>query len=327
MNNRRRRLFLIAASAALIHPGTAAFGQSKLPTIGLLWNDSVKPSPHKVTLLQALRDKGYVPDGNIQIEDRISLEGYGRYADSASGLVKSKVDLIVTEGSTATLAAARATKDIPIVMVAGLDPVAGGLALSLAHPGRNVTGLCFLTEDLITKRVQLLKELLPGLQRIGILYDPEGGRASTWRNSTEAAARSLNLQTHVFEFRRLDDLDGAFATMAAAKVEAFVPVPSSFLGAHAAQVTTLEMRHRKPGIYSSPRYTDAGGLASYHADIQGAMARAADYVDRILKGAHAGDLAIEQSTKIELVINLKTAKLLGIKVPQSVLARADRVVE
>jgi ABC-type uncharacterized transport system substrate-binding protein len=326
MKSRGRRRFVITISAAVLIP-RVALAQSKVPTIGLLWNDSQKPSPHYVTLLRALREKGYIAGQTIKIEDHISLEGYGQYADSASALVRSKVDVIVTEGSTATLAAARATKNIPIVMVAGLDPVASGLAVSLARPARNVTGVYFLTEDLVTKRVQLLKELIPGLKRIGILYNPEGGRADAWRRATEAAARSLNLQFQVSEFRKLPDLEAAFAALVAARADALVPVPSSFLSSHPQSVTTLAVRHRMPGIYSSPRYTDAGGLLSYHADIQGGVERAAEYVDRILKGALAGDLAIQQSTKVELVVNLKTAKAMGLTVPPSFLLRADRVIE
>jgi putative ABC transport system substrate-binding protein len=212
-------------------------------------------------------------------------------------------------------------------MVAGLDPVAAGLAVSLARPGRNVTGVCFLNEDLITKRVQLLKEVLPGIQRIGILYGPEGGRAEAWLRTTEGAARSLSLQTQVVEFRTIDDLKGAFATLAASKVEAIIPVPSSFLSSHPESVTKLAALHRKPAMYSSPRYSDAGGLLSYHADIQGGVARAAEYVDRILKGSRASDLAIQQSTLVELVVNLKSAKELGLVIPPSVLLRADRVIQ
>ena len=326
METGRRRRFLILVSAAFAIPRLAA-SQPRIPTIGLLWNDSIRPSPHYVTLLRALRAKGYMPDRTIKIEDRISLEGYGRYSDSASDLVRSKVDVIVTEGSTATLAAARATKEIPIVMVAGLDPVAGGLAVSLARPGRNVTGVYFLNEDLITKRVQLLKEVIPGIQRIGILYDPEGGRAEAWLRRTEAAARSLNIQTQVAIFRTLGDLPGAFATLEASNVDAVIPVPSSFLASHPESITALEVRHRKPSIYSSARFSDAGGLLSYHADIQGALTGAADYVDRILKGARAAELAIQQSTNLELVVNLKTAKALGVTIPKTVLLRADRVIE
>lgn len=316
----------MAASAALASP-RIAFGQAKLPRIGLLWNDSVRPSPYYVTLVRALSVKGYTVDRNFKIEDRISLEGYGPVAGNAAELVRSKVDVIVTYGSTATLAAAKATKDIPIVMIAGLDPVGSGIAQSLARPGRNVTGVSFLTEDLNAKRVQILKELMPGLQRLGILYDPDGRRASTWLREIEATARSLKLEAKVVEFRKLSDLDSAFAALEASHAEAIIPVSSSFLASHADYVVALAARYRKPVIYSGWRYSDVGGLASYHGDIQWAIARAADYVHRILNGALPGDLPIEQATKVELVVNLRTANALGLTVPQSVLSRADRVIE
>ena len=325
-NLRCRRRFLICASATLASP-IAVLAQQKLPTVALLWNDSVKPSPIQVSLLKALGDKGYADGGNIRIVDRISLTGYGPMAASAAELARARVSVIVTFGATATLAAAKATTDIPIVMIAGIDPVKTGLAASMSHPGKNVTGVTLLSAELQAKRVQLLKELVPGLKRIGVLFAPEGGAAGAFGGETEDAARRMELTTHVAEVRKIEDLEGAFASMSAAHVQAAIGVPSSLLAAHAERVTRLAASHRIPMVYSGNRYADAGGLLTYHVDTTGAVARAAGYIDRILKGASPGDLPIEEPVQFELKVNAKAAEALGLKVPQSILIRADRVIK
>jgi putative ABC transport system substrate-binding protein len=320
----RRRDFVALGAATLALP-FAANAQGKTPVIGLLWNDSVKPSPYVAILLGALREKGYVDGRNIRIEDRVALEGYGPMAENAAVLVRAKVDLIVTYGATATMAAAKATKEIPIVMIMGADPVARGLAASLSRPGGNVTGFATLTLGLIGKRIELLKELVPGLSRVGILLTPNVGNPIEARES-EAAARALNLQPHFGEAHAAGDIERAIAELAKSRVGA-VHMSGSMLAAHAARVAAIVAKNRIPAVYASERFVDAGGLMVYSTSINKSFVRVAGYVDRILKGARAGELPIEQTKDIELVINLKTAKALGLKIPRSILLRADRVIE
>jgi putative ABC transport system substrate-binding protein len=317
---------LAAAAVLTLAFPLGALGQTKLPTVGLLWNDSVRPSRIEVILLTALGEKGYSVDRNLRIENRISLEGYRPMMDGAAHLARSKVDVIVSFGTTATLAAAKATKEIPIVMIAGLDPVEAGLATSMSRPGGNVTGVTLFSGDLIAKRVQLLKEVLPSLKRLGILYNADSA-TSMWRRDLEAIARDMQLQTQIAEVRTADQLEGAFARLAASRIDGFIVIPSSFLTANAERVVELAKRHNTPGVYNSWRYLEAGGLMTYQADVSAAVARAAVYVDRILKGSSPRDMPIEQPTKIEFGVNLKAAKELGVTIPPAILLRADRVIE
>jgi len=320
-----RRDFVILGAAALALP-FAAHAQGKTPVIGLLWNDSLKPSPHVATLLGALREKGYADGRNIRIEDQVALEGYGPMGENAAALVRAKVDLIVTYGATATFAAAKATREIPIVMIIGADPVARGLAASLSRPGGNVTGITTLTGGLIGKRIELLKELVPGLSRVGILLTPNIGNPIEARES-EAAARALKLQPYFDEVHAPGDIERAIAGLAKSRVGAIYMSGSTMLASHAARVAAIVAKNRIPAVYANERFVDAGGLMVYSGSTKKNFVRVADYVDRILKGARAGDLPIEQTSDVELVINLKTAKALGIKIPQSILQRADRAID
>jgi putative ABC transport system substrate-binding protein len=321
-----KRRQLIAAGGAMLALPLAARAQSKTPVIGLLWNDSVKPSPYAATLLGALRERGYVVGRNLSIEDRVALEGYSPMAENAAALVRAKVDLIVTYGATATLAAAKATKEIPIVMIMGADPVARGLAASLSRPGGNVTGIATLTVGLIGKRIELLKELVPGLSRVGILLTPNVGNPVEARES-EAAARALNLQPHFGEAHAPGDIERAIVELAKSRVGAVYMSGSTMLASHAARVAAIVAKSRIPAVYANERFVDAGGLMVYSPNITKAFGRIADYVDRILKGARAGELPIEQASEVELVINLKTAKALGLRIPQTILQRADRAID
>jgi len=320
-----RRDFVTLGAATLALP-FAAHAQGKTPVIGLLWNDSLKPSPYVATLLGALREKGYVDGRNIRIEDRVALEGYGPMAENAAALVRAKVDLIVTYGATATVTAAKATKEIPIVAIIGADPVASGLAASWSRPGGNVTGVATLGVGLVGKRIELLKELIPGLSRVGILLALNVGNP-VMRRDSEAAAHALNLQSHFGEARGAEDIEGAIARLVKAKVGAIYVTGSTMLASHSARVVAAIAKHRIPAVYAVERYTDAGGLMIYSPSIKKAFVRVATYVDRILKGARAAELPIEQTSDVELVINLKTAKALGIRIPQSILQRADRAIE
>lgn len=322
----RRRDFVILGAVALALP-PAAKAQRKTPVIGLLWNDSVKPSPYVATLLDALREKGWAAGRDFRVEDRVSLEGYGGYAENAAELVRAKVDLIVANGATAIFAVAKATKQIPIVMIIGSDPVATGLVASLARPGGNLTGVATLTTGLNGKRIELLKELNPGLSSVGVLLAPNVANPVNMRES-EAAAQALKLQMHFAQVRAPEDFEGAIVELARTRVGAVYVGPSTMLASHSARLVEIVAKHRIPAVYSHERFVDAGALMSYSGSVRKAFVRVAGYVDRILKGARAGELAIEQTSDlVELTVNLKTAKALGITIPQSILVRADRVIE
>jgi putative ABC transport system substrate-binding protein len=292
----------------------------------LLWNDSVKPSPFVAVLLGALREKGWVVGTNLRVEDRITLEGYGGYTESLTELIKANVDLIVAFGSTAVFAAAKATKEIPIVMHIGVDPVEAGLVSSLSRPGGNLTGVATQSTGLNSKRLQLLKELNPALASVGVVLAPNVGN-SVYRRDSEAAARALNLRVRFGEARSPEDLDAVLAGLAKAGVGAFYVTPSSMLQAHSARVVEAIGKHRLPAVYGAERYVSAGGLMIYSASANKAFVRTAGYVDRILRGARAGELPIEQATDLDLTVNLRSAKTLGLTVPPSILVRADRVIE
>lgn len=303
-----------------------AIGQSKSPVIGLLWNDSVKPSPYVATLLAALRERGYMVPQNLRIEDRVGLEGYSGYAEGAAALVRAKVDVIVTNGGTALQAAATATKEIPIVMITGSDPVALGYAASLSRPGGNVTGVSALSVGLVAKRMELLKELVPAVSRVGVLIAPNLANPVNRRES-DSAARALNLQVQFAEVKTIDEIESRVAELVQSGVGAINVTAATLLSSHPARVIAAIAKHRLPAVYPHERYAEAGGLLTYTASATRAFGRAAVYVDRLLKGARPGDLAIEQLEHFELVINLKTAQALGLKIPPAVLVRADRVIQ
>lgn len=319
----KRRAFVVAALALPL----AVRAQGKTYTIGLLWNDSVKPSPYAVTLLEALRGRGYVQGRNLRVVDRVALEGYAPMAEGAAALVRAKVDLIVTFGATATQTAAKATKEIPIVMIMGADPVARGLAASLSRPGGNVTGVTTLTGGLIGKGIELLKELIPGLARVGVLLASGAANYSLNVREAEAAARTLKLEPHIGAVRTSEEIDGVVATLAKSRVGAVFVAGSTMLASRSERVVAAIARHRVPAAYTSERYAEAGGLMVYAPSVKKGFVRAAGYVDRILKGSRPAEMPIEQTTDLELLINLKTARALGIRIPQSILQRADRAIE
>ena len=319
---RRREFF---ATVAVLLPGIAA-GQRKKPVIGLLWNDSVKPSPYAAVLIAALRERGYVVPRDVGIEDRVGLEGYSGYGKDVADLVNAKVDIIVTNGTTALQAAAKATKDIPIVAITGSDPVALGFAASLSRPGGNITGISALTVGLAAKRIELLKELVPGVSRIGLLLAPNVANPVNVRES-EAAARSLNLQIQPMEVRAADEIESRIAELAKSGVRAISVTAATLLSSHSGRVVAAMAKNRVPAVYPNERYVEAGGLMTYSTSVNRAFERAAGYVERILKGARPGELAIEQQQEFELVINSKTAQALGLKIPPAILVRADRVIQ
>jgi putative ABC transport system substrate-binding protein len=284
-------------------------------------------SPLFEALRQGLREQGWVEGQNITFEDRTTVGDYSRLPDVAAALVRLKVDVIVAWGTTPALAVRKATRTIPIVTTTGSDPVEMGLATSLARPGGNVTGLTNSGRELVGKRIELLKETLPGLSRIAVLWNPESRTQPLSLRDAEAAAKSLGLQVRPAEVRRPEDLEKAFASIAHKRLEALVLAPSNMFRAHRARIVELAARHRLPATFSDRGFVEAGGLMSYGSDEKAIFRRLADYVDRILRGAKPADLPIEQPTKFELVINLKAAKALGLTIPPSLLLRADQIID
>ena len=274
-----------------------------------------------------MRELGYVEGQNIVIEWRFAGGKTEQFPDLAAELVRLKVDVIVAPINPAIAAAQSATSAIPVVMVLASDPVGHGFVASLSRPGGNITGLTSQITELHAKLPQLLKEVVPNLSRVAVLWDPsEPGRRDEAR-AAEVGARALGVQPQLFEVRSPSDLDNAFAAMTRDGVGAVLVGPSTMITAHQARLAELAIKSRLPTMSVSRFNVEAGCLMSYSADILNLFQRTAYFVDRILKGAKPADLPVEQSTKFQLVINLKTAKALGLTIPHSLLLRADQVIE
>jgi putative ABC transport system substrate-binding protein len=322
-----RTLWLILAAFALLPIPLVVEGQqtAKVPRIGILRQGS-PPDPLVEAFRQGLRDLGYVEGRNISIEYRWAEGRAERLPDLAADLVRVKVDLIVAAGVEARTVKS-ATSTVPIVMPVSTDPVRGGLVASLSRPGGNVTGLASLWDEMPGKWMELLREALPGISRMAIVRDPGNPASPGHVRAAEAAARSLNVHLQVLNAGRLDDLAAAFAEAAGKRVEALIVLPSAFLFGSRSRVVELAARHRLPAMYHQREYVvGSGGLMSYGPDLHDMFRRAANYVDRIVKGAKPADLPVEQPTKFELVINLKTAEALGLSIPRSLLVRADQLI-
>jgi putative ABC transport system substrate-binding protein len=264
---------------------------------------------------------------NINIEYRYAEGRRDRFPELAADLVRRKVDVIVVAGISAALAAQNATKVIPIVMAAGVDPSVSGLGESLARPGGNVTGTSQMTFELGGKRLELLKEMVPKLSRVAVLWNPQAaGSTLNWKE-IQGPARQLGVQLHSLEVRSPNDFDQAFEAATKTRAGALFILPDQVFQANMKRIVDFAARSRLPSIFHLSEFADAGGLATYGPDRADLYRRAATYVDKILKGAKPGDLPIDRATRFELVINMKTAKALGITIPQSVLVRADRVIE
>jgi putative tryptophan/tyrosine transport system substrate-binding protein len=300
----------------------------KVYRIGYL--DNGNPTQSAATLdafRQGLREFGWVEGQNVAIEYRWADGNLDRLPTLASDLVRAPIDVILVAGPAGVRAARQATRTAPIVAAIMGDPVVYGFAASLARPGGSVTGSAVQFEDLVTKQLQILKETLPKLARVAILAHHTSLVNPNIFKAAEAAARTLGLKERVFEIRDVPDLDGAFRTAKAEHADAVHVLPSPAFSRQRARLAELAVKHHLPGIYEDKGYVDAGGLMSYGPNFPDLYRRAASYVDRILKGAKPGDLPIEQPTKFELAINLKAAKALGLTIPQSLLLRADQVIE
>ena len=330
-----RREFLIASSAGLcmVAVPRAVFAQQKGKVwrigilTGILRPSSLESNPDFSAFLKGMRDLDYVEGRNVLYEWRFAGGDPARFPDLAAGLVRSNFDIIVTAGGTATLAVKNATRTIPIVMAAAADPVGGGLVASLARPGGNVTGLTTVSSELSGKRLAILKESIPGISLIGVLFSPDVPGAAFSMKNMEAPSRTLGVQLQPFEIRIASDIDRAFSAMSRDRVGALMVVRGALANTHQTRIVELAGKNRMPSMGSLAGFAEAGGLLFYGVNDADLWRRAATYVDRILKGTKPADLPVEQPTKFELVINLKTAKALGIRIPQSLLVQADRVID
>jgi putative ABC transport system substrate-binding protein len=276
---------------------------------------------------EAFRELGYTVGKNLKFESRYADDKLDRLPKLAAELVSLKVDVIITWGTLAPLAAKRATSTIPIVMIAAGDPVGSGLVASLAHPGGNVTGTSLMAPDLGGKRLELLKELLPGISRVAILWNAANPYSALVFKATVGAAQALEVELQSLEIREPSDLDAALEVATGQHADALITVEDPLTVDLRKKIAEFGADHRLPTISGLRLFADSGFLMTYGADLADTTRRSVDYVDKILKGAKPSDLPVEQPTKFELVINLKTAKSLGLTIPSLSLARADEVIE
>ena len=329
-----RRVFVGGLAGVLAAPLAAGAQQpAKVSRIGWLLTGSLE-APETRALLSAFRqgarERGYVEGQNLVIEYRQAEGQLDRFPALAADLVRLKVDLIVAGSTSAARAAQKATTAIPIVAPTMGDPIGDGFVASLARPGGNITGLTFLGPELAPKRLELLKEALPRMSRLVGIWHPGSLSERTTKDmlsQTETAAQILGVQLEFVEVRSPDEIDRVFSTMARRRPDAFVMFPSVMFFIERRRVIDLAEKNRLPSIYVAREFVDIGGLFSYGASISDLFRRTAVYVDKILKGAKPADLPVEQPTKFELAINLKTANALGLTIPPSVLGRADEVIQ
>jgi putative tryptophan/tyrosine transport system substrate-binding protein len=328
-----RRTFLAGTGAVLLAAPLAAEAQqaAKVARIGYLVT-SLAARPHlREAFRQGLRDLGYVEGRNVVIEYRDAEGKSERLPALAAELVALKVDVIVTGGGTPTaLAAKQATRTLPIVFAFAADPVTSGLVTSLARPGGNVTGLSLLSTELVGKCLELLTQAVPGVSRVAVLWSPGALGERTEKDmlkGADVAGRALGVRLQFVEARGPADFDRAFSDMTKARTGALTVLPSAMFFNERSRLVDLAAKNRLLAVYPGREFVDAGGLMAYGPNAADLFRRAATYVDKILKGAKPADLPVEQPTKFELVINLKTAKALGLTIPQSVLGRADEVIE
>ena len=325
----RRAFTTLLGGAAVAWPIAARAQQAgKVHRIGVLETISTTLNvANFYALREGLRQLGYAEGQNLVIEYRSADGRDDRFPGLARELLALKVDVIVTRGTPAAKAVKNATSTVPVVMMASGDPVGVGLVTSLARPGGNITGLSAIVGELSPKRLELIREIVPGLARIAVLANTSNDAVRRDWARIETAARSLGVQSQLLDLRESDALGPTFDDASARRADALVVVIDAITQANQQRIVDLAMKHRLPAIYSSREFVDAGGLISYGVSYPDLYRRAATYVDKILKGTKPADLPVVQPTKFELVINLKTAKALGIEVPPMLLGLADEVIE
>jgi len=320
-----RRTFLAGLAVLTAARGADAQPSGKLARIGYL--QGVAPVQERDDAFRKrLRELGWIEGQNINIEYRYADGKIDRLPAMAAELVRLNVDLILTSGTTAVRIAREATATIPIVMVTG-EPVSTGLVASLARPGGNITGLTHISKDLLGKRFEILKQIVPNLVRVAALVNPTNPGQAVFEAEMESSARALALQLKVLRLQGASELDSAFAAIVEWQAHGLLVLEDVLFTTYRVRIASLAVEHRLPAVFGNTTYVVAGGLASYGANFTDLYIRSAAYVDKILKGAKPGDLPIEQPTTFELAINLKTAKTLGLTIPQSLLLRADEVIQ
>jgi putative tryptophan/tyrosine transport system substrate-binding protein len=323
------RLLLLSLGLLLTNPSVGSEATQKPRIVGLISYAATADDPSYKAFREALRGLGYVEGQSIRIEFRSAQGRADLLPIIAKELVQLRADVVVVGTSRAAQALKRATSTIPIV-IASSDPIAAGLVTNLSRPGGNITGLSTMTTELTAKRVQLLKEALPGLTRLGVLWNPTNPPSPFQAKVFEdlnAAAGSMGIELKIASAAAVPDFGAAIADISRSHVQALYLVENPLFYAHRRILATLALQARLPAMYGTRAFADDGGLMSYGADYSDHARRAAVYVDKILRGAKPGDLPIEQAVELELVVNLRTAKALGLAIPQSVLARADEVIQ
>jgi putative ABC transport system substrate-binding protein len=324
---RREFITLLGSTAAVSWPASVGAQAGRLPTIGFL--GSTTPAPQTqltAAFLQRLRELGWIEGRTVVIEYRWAEGRSERFADFAAEFVRLKVDVILTHNTPPVLAAKQVTSVIPIVFATAADPVRTGVVTSLARPGSNVTGLSSQGPDTASKRIELLREVVPGLRRLAVLANTDNPYVVFEIEEVNAAARTLGLDLASFEIRRSEDVASAFEGLTG-RAEALYVVPDPVLFTYRLRINTLALGARLPTMHTPREYVEASGLISYGANWPDLWRRAADYVNKILRGAKPADIPVEQPTKFDLIINVTTAKALGLIVPPMLLARADEVIE
>ena len=318
----------IAALAALLGFASAqaqAQQPAKLPRVGLV-GDPVSTNPFVPVFRQGLRDLGYVEGKNIIIEERYAGGMPGKFPELVAELLAMNVDVLVVGGTLAAMAAKARTSTVPIVFTLAGDPVGTGLVTSLARPGGNATGLSVFHREMSVKDLEVLKAAVPNATRVAVIYNPLNPVTREALERTREAARAMGVELQPVEVRGPENLDKAFGTIMAGKPQALLVFSDPAFGTNLDALATLTRNHRLPAIYNRREFAEAGGMLAYGPDFSDNYRRAATYVDRILKGAKPGDLPVEQPVKFELSINLKTAKMLGIAVPEALIRRADHLI-
>src|SRR6266849_7098761 len=322
-------LAVLLAVGLLFAPLTAGVQPAaKIPKIGILHVSTAAATQHFFEAFkQGMRERGYVEGRHVVFERRFGENRREGISDAAAELVRLKGDVIVTATDEGIAAVKQQTQTIPIVMANSTDPVGTGFVASLARPGGNITGFSTMVPELSAKRLELLKEAATGLSRVAIIWNPDVRGGVLDYKETEGAARSLRLQLQSVEVSRADDFNRAFSAVTNGRAEALIVSGNPLAFANRSQIVSLAQKNRLPSMYAQREFADAGGLMAYGPNTVELWRRAATYVDKILKGAKPGDLSVEQPNKFELVINLKAAKVLGLTIPQSLLRRADHVIQ
>jgi putative ABC transport system substrate-binding protein len=324
-----RRTFLCGLTLGTLALPFAAEAQQagKVPRIGFLYYGSPGPSPELDAFRQGLRELGCIEGQNIAIDVRFASGRVERLPELAAELVRLKVDVIVTPGTPASVAAKKATSTIPIVFAGVADAVGAGLVANFARPGGNITGLTSISAELGGKRLELLKEVAPKASRVAVLYNPADRSNVLVLKELQESAPALGLTLQPLEVRGPGEFKGAFVAMSRKRAHALFGAAGVLTTGHRKAIVDLSAKSRIPAMWGERQFVEAGGLMSYAVNFYDQVRRAATYVDKILKGAKPADLPVEQPTKFELVINLKTAKALGLTIPRSLLLRADEVIQ